>query len=426
MRFSLRGFRAARYLSNTAGNMGVIFALSVLPVLVASGSAIDYVRASRAQTQLQAAVDAAALAVATAMSTTNSTNAQLRTIGLNYFHDNLRDAALADLQPVFSIGKASLSGSVEYDYPTSFMALVGINSMHIGASAQVEGGKGSNAEVALVLDYSLSMVTNNKYIRMRDAVTKMIDDLDANAKSSDGGGTLKVGLAPFSAMVRTTMPASYVTQAAAGPTWTGCTQDRKNPWNVGVATPDGSNDSKWGFIDSGNGKENAAPRYDCAKYSTNKLDVVPLTDDLDGLKSAIAAMYPVGNTNIPLGFEFGWNLLDPAAPYTEGAPYTDADTKKFIVLLTDGAQTSGEFDVDGNRSKYIGNDNLKTLCKAAAAKNITIFTIAYDITDPAITTLLKACAPANYFEASVSGGEIDAVFTAITTRIKKSTLRISR
>jgi len=424
MSFSIRSKFAARYLSNTAGNMGALFALAIIPVLVASGSAIDYIRATRAQTQLQAAVDSAALAVATAMSTTKSTNAELKTMGLNYFHDNLRDTDLANLQPVFSIGKASLNGSVGYDYPTTFMALVGINTMHIGASAQVEGGKGSNAEVVLVLDYSYSMVTNNKYGRMRDAVTQMIDNLDANAKSDDGGGTLKVGLAPFSAMVRASMPAAYVTQASATATWTGCTQDRKNPWNVGVTTPDGSNGSQWGYIEGGS--ENAAPNYSCAKYGTNKLDVVPLTDDLDTVKSRISAMYPVGNTNIPLGFEFGWNLLDPAEPYTEGAPYSDADTKKFLVLLTDGVQTSKEYNAGGSRSVTNGNDNLVTLCKAAAAKNITIFTIAYDITNPAVTDLLKACAPANYFEASVSGDEINAVFTAITTRIKKSTLRISR
>ncbi len=45
-------------------------------------------------------------------------------------------------------------------------------------------------------------------------------------------------------------------------------------------------------------------------------------------------MKPLGNTNIPLGTEFGWNLLDPQALLHEGAPYSDTKTKKYLILLT--------------------------------------------------------------------------------------------
>jgi Flp pilus assembly protein TadG len=402
---------------NTAGNVSIILALSILPLFFAAGSAIDYIRKVRAQTQLQAAVDGAALAIATSGATTDTAK---KAVGMSFLQKNFADSELRDITPDVTINGDVITVSADYNYPTRFMNLAGIKYIDISGMSQVEGGNAQNAEIAMVLDNSYSMTKSNKYKRMHDAAVKMIDDL---AASKTPGSSLKVGLVPFSAMVRVSMPAAYVSQSAAGATWTGCTQDRKYPWNVGVATPDGTPDSLWGYIDPG--FENTPP-YDCQAYGKDGLDIVPLSSDLSSVESKLDAMKPVGNTDIPLGVEFGWNLLDPAAPFTEGAPYTDTTTKKFMVLLTDGVQTSREWDQKGNRSVASGNDNLVALCSNARQKKITIFAIAYDVTDPIVTDLLKSCAPGTYYEASTSGSEIDQVFNTIATRIKKSTFRIAR
>jgi Flp pilus assembly protein TadG len=406
-----------RLAAGTQGNVSLLFALAVVPVILASGAAVDYVRNSRAQTQLQAAADGAALAVADSGATDNN---QQKQIGYNYFSSNLADAALKNVKPNIQISGTRVIVSAQFDYPTSFMALAGIDTMKISGYSQVEQATDSNTEIALVLDYSHSMVTNNKYGRMRDAASKMIDSLAKSRKTA----TLKIGLVPFSALIRTSMPAGYVTQSSATETWTGCTQDRKYPLNTGVTTPDVADDgTKWGYIE--NSYENQVP-YDCSSYANNKLDIVPLSDDLDAVKGKLADMYPVGNTDIPLGVEFGWNLLDPDAPFTEGAPYDDDTTKKFMVLLTDGVQTSKEFGPSGSRNVAAGNDNLVTLCDNIKTKNITIFAIAYDITNPVVTKLLKQCAGDNYFEASTGGTEIDQVFKSITARIKRKTMHLAR
>ncbi len=137
-------------------------------------------------------------------------------------------------------------------------------------------------------------------------------------------------------------------------------------------------------------------------------------------------MQPVGNTNIPLGAEFGWNLLDPAQPFDEGLPYANKKNHKYLILLTDGVQTSSQWGPGGSRSVANGNDNLVTLCQRIANTGITIFTVAYDITDPAVTTLLKNCGGERYFEPSVSETEILDVFAAISKEINKQTVRIAR
>ncbi len=84
-------------------------------------------------------------------------------------------------------------------------------------------------------------------------------------------------------------------------------------------------------------------------------------------------MYPVGNTNIPLGVEFGYNLLDPAQPLYPGNPYSDKQTQKYLIILTDGIQTSKQSGSDGTRSVENGNKNLVELCKKAKHSDIEVF-----------------------------------------------------
>ncbi len=403
------------FLGNIKGSVSTMFAIAAVPMLLAAGTAIDYVRAMQAETALQSALDASAMAVALSEKKSKKDREQ---VGKDYFEENFADATTVKALKI-KIQGSLVTASAQYDYPTTFMALGGVGSFKIGGLAEVDLSNDKKAEVVLVLDFSRSMVANNKYKRMRSAAIDMIDALDASAEE----GLLQVGLVPFSAMVHGTMPAGYVTQASKGTTWTGCTQDRAYPYNTGIETPGSGAASKWGHVDAT--FENKNPR-DCPAYVKNGLEIVPLTEDIPEVVKKLAKMEPVGNTNIPLGTEFGWNLLDPAEPYAEASDYSDPKNRKFIIILTDGVQTSKQWGSGGSRSVENGNDNLLEICSGMRKKDITVFAIAYDITDPKVTSLLKTCAPGNYFEPDAAKADIDAVFRAITKRIKKSTLRLAR
>ncbi len=73
-----------------------------------------------------------------------------------------------------------------------------------------------------------------------------------------------------------------------------------------------------------------------------------------------------------------------------------------------------------------GNKNLVELCKKAKHSDIEVFAIAYDVTDPAITNLLRDCAKDNYFEPDGYGSEINSVFAQIADKIKNRMVHISR
>jgi Flp pilus assembly protein TadG len=409
------------FTKRTEGNVTVLFALALVPLLLTAGSAIDYMRFNDMRTSIQAGLDGAALAAALPADLTDANRIK---VAKDYFKKNVsyRKMDGSEIDINITIKPDTVIASVDAELATSFMKLAGIKMMRSAEVAEVTRPLDNKAEVVLVLDYSGSMNQKGKYQAMASAAKDMITELDAAMKDSD----LKMGLVPFSAMIYTSMWKRYVNQASSTETWTGCTQDRLYPYNTTVDTPKtdpDDPDTKWGYID-GNG-ENAGS-YACPQYASKGLKIVPLTTDLSGLKTKITAMKPLGNTNIPLGAEFGWNLLDPQEPYTEGAPYADPKTRKFLVLLTDGVQTSSQWGKDTGRSVPQANGNLVEVCKNMRDKGVTVFSIAYDITDPKVTDLLKACAPDRYYEPDAGGGEIKAVFSDITKQIKNRIVHVSR
>jgi Mg-chelatase subunit ChlD len=408
--------KAKTFGKSAAGSTSSLFALAIVPVLLCVGAATDFVRMQNARTELAAALDGAALAAAQGV---GMDPAQRIVIGEAYFAANFNSHVVENASANIQVVGNSIRASANMEMPTSLMHLMGISKMDLKATAEANLRSAGNAELVLVLDYSGSMNAQAKYSRMADAATTMLTSLESAAAAAD----FKVGLVPFSAMVRTSMSSEYVNQASATPVWTGCTQDRAYPFNTGVTTPTEDENSKWGYVDS-NGENNG--NYGCNAYYNKNLTIQPLTSDFDSVRSQLAGMRPLGNTNIALGAEFGWNLLDPALPFDEARPYADATNRKFLVLLTDGVQTSSEFGEGNGRSVPNAQSNLTALCAGMRNADITVFAIAYDVTDPAVTTLLQNCAPGRYFEPAVGGNDISAVFAEITNQITDDVVRLTK
>src|ERR1700754_697040 len=76
--------RAANFRSAKGGNVAVIFAFSLVPLLFAVGAAVDYTRANNSRTNMQAALDAAALMISKDAATLPESEIQTR--GQQYFN----------------------------------------------------------------------------------------------------------------------------------------------------------------------------------------------------------------------------------------------------------------------------------------------------------------------------------------------------
>jgi Flp pilus assembly protein TadG len=398
------------------GAIAILYALSAVPIFVAAGSAIDYVRYIANTTELQAALDSAALAAA---ATPEVTDTERLALAEATFMRNLEGGDLAGeaITRSFDIEDDTVVAAADMDLATSLMQFAGIKAMKLSVGAEVAVPSDKKAEIALVLDYSGSMnetiAGGVKYVAMRNAAKDLISDLEAANPDK-----VKFALVPFSHHVYGTLPKSYILGTTGSGNWTGCTQDRKYPYNLTDDTPTSDNNTKWGqpqapvHISSG-----------CSGYVSNNLTMRPLTNDFTSLKSQLDIMTPYAWTHIALGVEFGFHMLSDNAPFSEGVSYDDDETEKFMVVLTDGYQTEPAFGPGATRTVSQGESNLETLCANAKAKGITMITIAYDLDDTATRNRLKSCATdpdSNFFVATDTAAvasAFDNIKTIITAEV---------
>jgi Flp pilus assembly protein TadG len=407
-----------QFLKSQSGNVAILFGLSLVPLAVAAGVAIDMSRFNAARTEIQAALDSAALSAAVAK---NVTDAQRIQMGKDAFAANMNQSEGRGLLPnlTFKISSTNVVAHADVVLPTSLMAAIGITEMNIASNSTVDIPGTKKAEIAFVLDYSGSMGdvsgTEVKYIAMKKAATKLIDDL-----SKDNADKVKFALVPFSHHVYTSLPNAFVLGKGPVGTWTGCTQDRQYPYNLTDATPSIGPlvvpQSQWG--------QAMAPdhtAWGCNGYSAHNLKLRALTNDFAGLKAQLAVMTPYAYTHVPLGVEFGYEVLSPTGAYSGAVPYTDKSTQKYMVVLTDGAQTEPAFGPGGIRSVAQGDDNLVALCENAKASGITMITLAFDLDDSSQRQRLQNCAsdPATNFFVATTSDEMAKAFDAITAGISQ-------
>jgi Flp pilus assembly protein TadG len=401
-----------RFLANHKGNTAITFAIAIVPVLLATGAAVDYLRYAAAKSELQAALDSGALAVAAAQTLTASGRIAA---GNSSFNRNMEASGLGgeDIEADFAISGTAISATATLKLPTALMQIAGITTMDVTAETEISIPDVKKAEIAMVLDYSGSMddrvAGQKKYISMKIAAKKLVSDLAAANPTN-----IKIGLVPFSHHVYVTLPNDYVSGAGTGGSWTGCTQDRPYPLNRSATTPTTSNATKWG--------QPQAPdhlAWGCADYAPKSLRVKPLTADFAGINTQLDAMRPYAWTHIALGAEFGYHLLSPNQPFAEGVDFTDTKTRKFMVILTDGMQTEPGFGPGGARNVAMAEKNLEAICGNAKADGITIMTIAYDLDDTDTRKRLKACAsdPDKDFFVADDGTAVSQAFQQIKEQI---------
>lgn len=192
--------------------------------------------------------------------------------------------------------------------------------------------------------------------------------------------------------------------------------------------------------------------------------IVPLTSNEGNVQTNIAAMrhWSGGGTNQAEGLAWGWRVLSPSAPFTEGAAY-GPNVRKVIVLMSDGENTNVGSDpvLDSDYSAYnhlgvwtdladggmlgqlIGgivrgilapqyrrnitssgsyvnyvNAREALLCNNIKNAGIEIYTVIFRETDQATEDLMRNCASGNdHFYRADNATELSEAFDAIGSGI---------
>ena len=155
-----------RFCRDQRGNIAIIFAISLLPILAAVGGAVDYSIANSQRSKIQAALDSAILAGAIAGKQSldagagqSTAIAAANSAAANFFQGNMVGYT-ASVTTNYTVSGLNLSGtgSASAAVPTSFMKVVGFPTIPMKIFSNAASTAQPYVDVYLLIDISASML----------------------------------------------------------------------------------------------------------------------------------------------------------------------------------------------------------------------------------------------------------------------------
>jgi Flp pilus assembly protein TadG len=445
LRNQVRG-AATRFVAADEGNIAVIFAIALLPIIGFIGAAVDYTRANAARSSMQAAMDSTALMLSKNLTEGNISASEIDTKAGIYFAAlyNNKDATVPTVHGTYTAKDASGASTVVVTgsgyIKSDFMKVAGFPQLNFDGSSTATWGT-VRMRVAMALDNTGSMADDGKMPAMQSAAKALIDQLSALAKNP---GDMYVSIIPFAKDVnvgainynqswidftdwdndpandsfgtcskpnRTTKSSCEAHNKTWTPDhsmWNGCVWDRDQDYDTKNTAPTAGN---------------APTLFPAEQWSACPVQLMPLSYDWTTLKNLITSMTPNGNTNQAIGMAWAWQSLAQTAPLNAPAKDPNYTYKDAIILLSDGLNTQDRWY--GNAAQIDARQ--KILCDNAKAAGVTVYTVQVNTSSPADPTsaVLAYCAsdPSNFYTVT-SATQTAAVFTSIGSSLTK--LRVSK
>ncbi len=410
-----------RFISNKTGALAVAFAIMAPVIVGAAGMGIDYARAYLVQQRLSHAIDAAALAAVAASSDKTEIEYNVK----KFFEANYPFEKLGvTFEPKVTIIGDDVEVTGTAKYQTSFLNVIGILEVEVEAITQVRR-EIQGIEVALVLDVTGSMASNNNIGALRTAATNFVNILFDRAAAPE---LIKVGLVPYSTAVNVGPyglgydldGSNYGTAFVNNPNNLTYDPSRKNQWHGCVEASTSPMDTQdhegpWDMY-----RFNCAGAWPCTYYYDNywnknpntwcnKAHIIPLSSDRNLLLDHISDFRAEGSTLGNLGMVWGYRVLSPEAPFEEASPWGARAIRRAAVMMTDGQNFINSYysaygpSNQNNLSASDLDDKFLNVCeKMKNDHNITVYTITFASGVNATTKeFYKQCAssPDQYFDA---------------------------
>ncbi len=448
-------FRAARQ-----GAVLPVFALMVIFLVVIFGAAADVTRTVSAREKLSYSLDAAALALASELSTSVLTDAQILEVLEASFRANLGGVsflqeAVDNLQfevdrenGLVTVRSTATLDNYLIDLGGYMQKSFGPEAFAFSASSQVTYSR-FKVELALVVDVTGSMSWSDMRT-LREASTAAVNILlPDNVEEEDA--KVRISLVPYSQGVNLGAYANKVKGGEFHSVGGNCVTERQDYEDHEVQFTDAAYDY---YTDAsppplqtffGGGSNN------CSSTS----EMVPLTRDRDVLLPAIEALTDTGGTAGQTGVAWGWYSLSPNFANVwpeESAPatYTDGDTLKFAIVMTDGnnnryydyvgekeecgwfrshwswhwecrtiAVNGWDEQDEGEFYSNISSTRSRALCEGMKAAGIEVFGVYFGTSNSSTGAKnMQSCASeGNYYQAS-SSGELVKAFANIARKIQ--------
>ena len=389
------------------GNVAMLFAAALVPLVSVVGASVDYGMALNERTKLQAILDAAVLAAGRAYQSSGDANLA-STKAYDMVQAAIQNGTLngqinfSQGDVVIDVATNKVTAQAISLVETSFMKVLQVSSIDVGASsgAQIGGGSGYNdLELAIMLDVTGSMGGS----KINDLKTAAKDLVNIVVPENQNEFTSRVALAPFSNLVK--LPEEFAEEVTGNPN-AKCVYERS-----GIDA----------FTDTGPGVGTYMP------YLTNNgcgpsAKIVPLTPNKTELNANINALPASGATAGHLGTAWAYYLLSPnwngVWPSTENnaASFGAEKTLKVAILMTDGEYNTWYSGSNGN-----SNEQAESICDNMKGSGLTVYTIGFQLTDPNAINTLEHCATdvETHHYLAGDGDELKLAFREIAMKLSQ-------
>lgn len=505
---SRTGRRVRDLLVNCRGNVAVMFAVTVSGMILIGGGGIDLVKVSNNRKYLQERVDATALYVANGLTSstlgTASSKAQTKlTAIVEASHGTLSDITTSTTDGTLTVSAtlttpSSFLGMIGLSNLTATAASTvtwGETSLEVALVLDNTGSMADSGKISALKSAATNLVTTlagkaTSANTVKFALVPFANFVNVGSGYSTATWIDTAGLSPYHSSYFSSSLNRFSLYTALGKSWPGCVETRPSPYDIddtapSVANPstlfvpsfhpDEPNGSWWysyanSYLNDGTNSTNEITKLtNASKYTTlsgkdfsnsnfynnyqvpkgpgffcDVKPIVRLTTNSTTINNAINALTVSGSTNIPEGVAWGWRMVSPQGPFSDGQSYS-SNTLKIVVVLTDGTNSINTFNtpLGGAYSSwgypYSGRlganpgSNLRdgldaktrSVCTAIKAKGIKIYTIGLMIDDASGQQLLSDCSSgSDYYYNSPSASQLSSVFTSIAQKIVK--LRIAK
>ena len=198
-----------RFLKDSGATVTQIFALAAVPIFLAAGAAIDTARITNEHSKFNAAVDSAVIAVAaddraavqglSGQGLTNRMNL-LEGLAAEYVAKNYN--ASGEITVDLSITGQEVKLDADINFPTTIMAITGVESVALEASSTVKKAM-RPIELVMVMDTTGSMSSGGKIEGAKTAAHNLLSTLYGGSLGTEPRSEfIRTALVPFAAAVR--------------------------------------------------------------------------------------------------------------------------------------------------------------------------------------------------------------------------------
>lgn len=463
------------------GSITVFAIFMIFMMLMVCGIAVDLMKNEMTRTKVQNTLDRAILAASDLeqkLEPDDVVDDYFAKAGMTSFLEDVKITPGADKA---TTNFRTVEATARTRTRANYMSLTGVDWLPVYTSGQAEEVI-ENKEISLVIDISGSMRNNSKIANLRIAAKQFVSTvLEGNAAQ-----VTSLNIVPYAGQVN---PGPVVFGRAGGVRFPAFTKDEDGEdvlYGTVVTLEDGTNvpspynarsscldlrSTDFSNIDLPSGGYAQTAYF--MNWTINKetmnwgwcpqdsTAIQYAQNNIGALHTFIDNIRLHDGTGTQYGMKYGVALLNPTSNDTfvalnnvdlvpdefkdRPAGFDDPETRKFIVLMTDGAITDQfrpyetvDFAnaevalldrdvVDDDREKYAKKSdnvaNFNSVCAKAKAKGITVYTIAFEANSAAQKQMRDCATSAAYFY-KVEGIAISAVFQSIARQI--SDLRLVR